>query len=77
MADVSVAHVHCQRGAQRRGQLIGRAEVAPVSLPPHKFARLPCLYYRSGKVKTYEFDMASSGIILIPYFIRLRPAVLE
>jgi hypothetical protein len=51
--------------------------MALVSLPLYKFLRPPCCYYRLQEIKKYEFGVATNGILPMPDFIKIRPAVLE
>jgi hypothetical protein len=50
--------------------------VALVSLPPHKFVRAPCWYYRLYEITKYNFRADPNGITSIPYVIDIRQAAL-
>jgi hypothetical protein len=52
-------------------------QVALVSIPPHRFVRPPCWYYRLFDIKKYDFRVDTGGIPSIPNFIQIRPSVLE
>jgi hypothetical protein len=51
--------------------------VAPLSLPLHRSARPPYLYYWLWEMKQYEFGVAFSGIIFTPDFIKISPGYSE
>jgi hypothetical protein len=48
-----------------------------VLIPPHKFVRPPCWYYRLKGIIKYDFRVGPNGITSIPNTIQIRPAVLE
>jgi hypothetical protein len=52
-------------------------QVALVSIPPHKFVRLPCWYYRLQETAKYDFRVVPNGITSIPNFTQICPAVLK
>jgi hypothetical protein len=52
-------------------------QVALVSVPPHVFVLSPCWYYRLHEIKKYDFRVDPDGIMSIPNFIQICPAVLE
>jgi hypothetical protein len=55
------------------GLIASGANVDPTS----QFLRPPCWYYRSEKIEKYDFRVAPNGIMSIPNFIQIFPAVLQ
>jgi hypothetical protein len=52
-------------------------QAALVSIPPHKFVRLPCWYYRLSEIEKYDFRAVPNGITSTQNFIQIRPTVIE
>jgi hypothetical protein len=52
-------------------------QVVLVSIPPHKFVRPPCWYYRLQEVEKHDFKVDPNGITSIQNFIQTLPVALE
>jgi hypothetical protein len=57
--------------------LYGPIASGAVSIPPDKFLRPPCWYYRLKEIENYDFRAVPNGIMSILNFIQIRPAVIE
>jgi hypothetical protein len=44
-----------------------------MSLPPYKFASLPCCYYSIQGTEIYGIGLDNNGIIFLPIYMKIGP----
>lgn len=52
-------------------------QVRLMLVPPHKFVRSPCLYYRQQDIKKCDVGVDSNGVMFTEKLIQIHSEVLE